>query len=579
MSGGLNPDQSELLIADNEAAEILNFRIDKVGSLVSRQGYQRYVSLAESDNIVALGRWRDGNPSPAFKVVVATDGGLLRTVNSSTNDYTTVYSGLTTSAEGMFLPIEQFLVYANGADQPVAYDGATATELGITGPAAAPGTALAGTGLTGTFGYRYTYFSTTYGWESNPSPAVSVSPADDTVTLTLVAATHPYADRIRIYRTTDGGATYLYLDDIASNLTTYADDGSVTLSAVAVEEDNDIPLDYENIAFHKGFAFGSIGKTLYWSKATRIDAWPILNSTDVPFEGNDTIVALKSFQDTLLIFGNNNTVILAGDSGNWVLIRQDVDIGCASRKAIVDVEDTLVFLSYQAIHSFPGFQQVAPKLTRTICQATSPCRRTAAMVYVPEERSIWLSMNDRTWTIHLLNGGIGRYGFYAFQFLRGGEDGYSLPLWIDSDDGPTGNKNYVNEYGGVTDLGANIPLRWRSKVFQLQNPEFTKFIRRIGAYGTTGTEAAITVTMTDRSRQHTVSLASAGVLNPSEWDFEWDTDSWASEGYTYFIGSLPAQTLIGRLFQVTIDAEVSSETEILAPLSFEYRESDRFLGA
>lgn len=574
LSGGLNQDQSPLLIADNEAAEILNFRIDKIGSLVSRQGYQRYVTVAETDDILAIGRWRDGESSPTFKVVVATDGGNLRTVNASSDDYTTIKSGLSTTAEGMFLPVQDILAYTNGTDDIVTYNGTTVADLGITGPVAAPGTALAATGITGAYSYRYTYFSSTYGWESNPSPATAtVNPSNQNVTLTLVAATHPYATHIRIYRTTDGGATYNYLTQVAAASTSYVDNGTDTLSAVAVELDNDLPLAYQNIAYHKGYMFGSIDGTLYWSKPLRIDAWPILNSTDVPFEGNDKIVALHSFQDTLIIFGNNNTIILAGDGGNWSLIRQDVEVGCASRRAIADVEDRMVFLSHQGIHMFPGFQQIAPKLTRVIADATTTYRRTAAMVYVPEERSVWLSMNSRTWSIHLVNQGVSQFSFSSPQFLKGGEQGYDLPLFIDS------GKLYVNQYGGTTDVGADITLKWKSKIFQLANPEAIKFFRRIGAFATTGSGASVTVTIGDTTSNHTVTLASSGVLTETYWDeFDWDEVDWTSEGFAYFIGSLPAHTLIGRTFQVTIDASVGAVTEIISPISFDYRESDRFLG-
>jgi len=575
LSGGLNPDQNEVLIADNEAAEILNFRIDKIGSLVSRKGYTHYVTEAEPNGILALGRWRDGDPADVYKVLIATKGGNIRVASDTWDNYTTVYSGLSTTTEGMFLPVQDVVLYANGVDEVVAYDGTDADPLGIEGPAGAPTGTLGGTGITGDYTYRYTYFSTAKGWESNPSPvSATLSPVNQTVTLTLVAATHAYADKIRIYRTVDGGATHLFLAEIASNLTTYADSTADSgLGLLAVDTTNDVPPVFENIAYHKGYLFGSIGNTIYWSKPLNIGAFPVLNSTEVPFEGNDTITALRSFQDTLMVFGHNNTVLLVGDAGNWSLIRQDVEIGCASRKAIAELEGSMVFLSYDALHVFPGFQQFAPKLTRTLHGTDATLRQSASLVYVPEERSLWLALDDQTWAIHLLNQGITSYNFYGRGYLRGGREGYSLPIWIDSTD------SYLNQYGGSTDDGASIPLRWKSKVFQMANPEFTKFVRRVGVFATRGNGAALTLALVDSFQSRSITLTPTA-LGVSTWDdFNWDEANWSQEGFEYLIGALPAQTLIGRVLQLTLDADVTTETEIISPISVEYRESDRFLGA
>jgi hypothetical protein len=53
---------------------------------------------------------------------------------------------------------------------------------------------------------------------------------------------------------------------------------------------------------------------------------------------------------------------------------------------------------------------------------------------------------------------------------------------------------------------------------------------------------------------------------------------WTAEGLAYFIGALPAQRLRGHTMQVTITAEVEDETEVVSPITFEYREANRFLG-
>jgi len=591
LSGGLNQDQNEVLIADNEASEILNFRLDRLGSLVSRKGYQKYLDLnpITPSPFKSIGRWSDGAGS--HKIIAKSGTALVEVATS----YPVLRTGLNSASEGMFLPAQEYLLFADGIGQPVSYDGTVAVQLGITPPAAAP-TATLGTGsLTGTnLTYVYTYFSSTKGWESNPSAAsTALSPAAQGVDLTLVAATHPYATNIRIYRST-GGGTYLLLATIAGSSTSYTDDGTATPLPIALATNNNLPPLLQNIAYHKGYLFGSIGSTIYWSRPLRINAFPTLQNTQVPFEGNDRIVALKSFQDTLVIFGEKNTIILAGEGGQWALIRQDVEIGCISRKSVVEAEGALLFLSQNGVRSFPNFQQYAPKLTRTIDSLPIATREAALMAYVPEERAIWLSVGSFTWVIHVVNQAISLYNLSIRFILAGGKNGTSLPLFLKGTNAgpsfipiaPSSSQDRVYEYGGLTDDGASLPLKWRSKIYQIGNPEFVKFFRRVGAYATSGGEAGVTVVLSDTKNSYSVPLESVGELTVTNWDtFNWAPDTgpsasvWSSEGSTYFIGSLPAQALLGRTMQVILEAEVNTRTEILPPISLEYRESDRFIGA
>src|SRR5690606_36742621 len=110
-------------------------------------------------------------------------------------------------------------------------------------------------------------------------------------------------------------------------------------------------------------------------------------------------------------------------------------------------------------------------------------------------------------------------------------------------------------------------------------PELTKHIRRIGAFASTGSSSVVNITIADRNVSASVPLISTEAGNQALWDtFNWDEDVWASEGATYFIASLPAQTLIGHTMQVTISGEATDETEVVSPITIEYRESNRFLG-
>lgn len=572
LSGGLNLDTNALLVADNEAVDIRNFRLDKLGSLVSRQGYARY-NDASPGNVLALGRWRNPtNPNTNVVLVALSDGSLSGMVSGS---WTQLLTGLDTSAEGEFVPVRDVTIYANGVDSPVVFDGTDAYTLGLAAPSSAPSVSSTTGTLDGTYGYAYTYYSTSRGIESNASDTSPITLSTEGADVDVVASTDSSVDKIRVYRTTAGGSTPLLLDEVSNVTATYTDDGSGSLVITLAPTTNDQPPALEHVAYLQGYTFGSIDGTLYWSKPYQPDYWPALYSTEVPFEGNDTIVALWSHRDTLLIFGRQNIILLSGSSGEWRLSRVDVDQGAVNSRCILEVEGSLVFLSKDGLRTFPNMAAFAPKLTRTLAQHSRADLEDAAAVYVPEERSIWVSVDDRTYTVHLPNQAISVYSFATRQFLAGGDSGFELPLFIDSTGG------HVNQYGDTyLDLGEAINVVWRSKVYALTDPELTKFFRRIGTFASTGSTSTITITIADRGSQSvTVPLDSVSSGTQTYWDqFDWDEAYWSSEGVSYFIASLPASALFGRTIQVTISGSISGETEIVSPVTFEYRTANRFLG-
>jgi len=580
LSGGLNPDSNPVLIADNEATEISNIRLDRLGSLVSRRGYGRYLDEDAGSDILAIGRWLPKGQTSGGKIVAHLASGNLVTVETG---YPSELSGLSTTVGGRFLPVQDELVYFNGTDRPVLYDGTDARQMGIDAPTTAPTVALGGAGsLTGTVSYAYTYYDSTTGVESDPSPiSAQITPSSQIVDVTGLPTTHARADQKRIYRTDPGGGTHYLLTTIAIATSSYADDGSLTGNPLLpLRYDNGAPGNFEHMAFVKGFMFGSIGDTLYWSRAYAPESWPTLDFTQVPFEGNDTIRALASFQDTLIIFGRRNIVLLAGSGGTpntglgWSLSRTDVDSGIVNGRAFAEVDGALVYLDYDGVKTIPGGQRVAPKLDRVFAAMSVADIEQMTLLYVPEERALWISSPDGTYTVHLPNRAISHYDFGSTQWAPNGIDGLSYPLFTDA-----GSSRYVNTYGTVNDLGADISILWRSKIFQLTNPELVKFFRRLGAFASIGSAGLVTITISDSGRSTTVPLEATSDAVGGEWGSAvWGTDVWAAEGLQYFIGALPAQTLFGHTMQVTITAEVPSQTEVVSPITFEYREANRFLG-
>ena len=66
--------------------------------------------------------------------------------------------------------------------------------------------------------------------------------------------------------------------------------------------------------------------------------------------------------------------------------------------------------------------------------------------------------------------------------------------------------------------------------------------------------------------------------NAAIWDTDtWDNFSWVYEGVSYLVRPLPQQSLLGYTLQVEISASVTAFTEIIPPITVEYRESNRFV--
>lgn len=580
-SGGWNPDRNALLIEDNQGTAVQNLRLDEFGSLVARKGYDDYMTTAPplGGDIVAMGRWDDPDNPDNSEVYVQTDDTnsvIGRLVPPSTFDSTSTLVG--TTEPGQFVPAGDYLIFVNGDFEPQKINpnlGVDVTNLGNPAPVTAPVASATTGSLTGDYSYVYTYYNPTHGTESNASEADTITLSSEGASVTFASApADTDANTVRIYRTTDGGSTHLRIAEVTHTTSPYVDSGDPD-GSITVPTDHDQPPDLEHIVYHKGYAFGSIGNTLYWSKPLEIEYWPVLNQTEVPFEGGDEIQALVSFQDVLLVFGRRNTVVVAGSGGNWSLTRDDIGLGTLSHRTAVEVNHKLIVLTAEGLRVWPGYEPFAPQLDRTFSAMSHTTLAGAAMVYVASERSLYVSVNGQTYAIHVPNQAVSVYDIAATEWLEGGDDGFSDPLLL-----PTAS-TLVKQWGAdTTDDGSDISIVWRSKPYRFTNPESTKHIRRLGMYATQGAAASATVVISDTDNTYTVVLDNVSTTSGSVWDtMEWNTDSWAGDDQIgYFIGSLPPQTLLGRLIQFTITAMVNEPLEIIPPITVEFRETNRFLG-
>lgn len=131
-------------------------------------------------------------------------------------------------------------VYYNGTDRVYLADGINAMRVwsgvglartaGLTAPNASPTATILSNGQTNyrattTFQYCYSEFDSVNVIESGPSAVFRIQTvgAGDTIKIVFPGMVNPTADKIRLYRTQDGGDAFFRLAEISSGIKTYYD--------------------------------------------------------------------------------------------------------------------------------------------------------------------------------------------------------------------------------------------------------------------------------------------------------------------------------------------------------------------
>jgi hypothetical protein len=135
---------------------------------------------------------------------------------------TNISTGLSSTARPHFVQFDSRLLFFNGVDTPILYDGSAARQVGITAPVGAPTFSSENSSgdLTPLSSYigAYTYYNSDTGAESTPSPLSdphTLTGANDAIVWNVTPGDSATADTIRFYRTY-GNGNALYLDGTAS---------------------------------------------------------------------------------------------------------------------------------------------------------------------------------------------------------------------------------------------------------------------------------------------------------------------------------------------------------------------------
>lgn len=205
--------------------------------------------------------------------------------------------------------------------------------------------------------YMYTYYDSSEGIESAPSPVSDelTLNANKSVDISgFVASDNQFADLIRLYRVGANTTDFTLLVELPIYTATY-NDNIKTLDAIGdiLDAYNNQPplIGLRYIIEAYGIMFAVKGNNLYYSETGFPDYWPTLNS--IPFSAD--LTGLVAIPDGIVIFTNSKAYILLGtDPTSFRIILLNPEHGCIEHNSIRVVKNTLLWAAADGICALSG---------------------------------------------------------------------------------------------------------------------------------------------------------------------------------------------------------------------------------
>lgn len=404
------------------------FHFDETGSLTKWAGFNHDLNQNTMNQLI-----ENGSPARFTGLFGYTKSDQTKRTFSSgqTNVYlqqagawTSILSGQTGTSDDLYdwVVLNDIIYFCNGVDaNKLIYDDGVNVHvwnMGITAPATPPTLAAgAGGALTGDYSYKITFYNSTLAHESNPS-AVSntVTLAGQKGSLTNIPiSTDPQVNKRRIYRTTTGGATYLYLDEIADNVTTtYLDNTADTgLGTIVVDQfGNGVPPVFKFMFIWKGYLFGvpKNSSTIYFSKQTFPNGVDPNDFRDLDKNDGDVITGINLLNDELIVFKNGSIWNGSGtDRATFGFRKQIFGSGSTGHHSILVLPNknsygynTLIFSGKSGFYTYNGISldYVTPELEK-IYRGLNPSTLSGifGVIYKAKNMAIWIATSYASITL------------------------------------------------------------------------------------------------------------------------------------------------------------------------------------
>lgn len=364
--GGLNNKFDVNLIPDNESPDCLNVVFDD-GAVSTRLGIatmNSWITDTVGSNICdGLFTRRDSNGSDAL---ISVWGGQVYAGETATA-LSEQPASFVTDTRCTAAEYEGYLFIGQSGATPykILDDNATLTRHGIPvatdSMTAGSAATTAGTTISGNYSYKVTWVNSAL-VEGDVSTAVSFSPSAENVTLgSIPTAPASYGVEARkIYRTADGGSTYLLLTTINDNTTTSYDDAVPDSSlGVAAPTDQGEPPNYSVSVYHQGrlFVVDPADNLVKYSEIGNPYVFKATSFIRVGDTSNDTPIALDIYDNSLVVLCRRNPWLVymgSTSDSDWRVLRVRSPYGTLSKFGSFRYNNKVMYPAVQA-GRFVGF--------------------------------------------------------------------------------------------------------------------------------------------------------------------------------------------------------------------------------
>jgi hypothetical protein len=478
---GVNKNLDPSEIDPMEAEDALNLVLDK-GTPKKRNGWTQQYDFTAKGAILGIAEYKrlDGT---LYRLIKA--GTTLQAVNAGTGVVVEIATGLHATNHLSVAVVNDKAYFCDGAVFKVT-DGSGVHPAQIPRPGSLPTlAAIAGSGvLRGTYDYKITFYSATWGQES---PASDASAALEITSQNTRLSSIPTSGdgRVtarRIYRrkVSASEAEWSLVTTLADNVTTTYDDtkrdNDVSDTEIAPLSFTDALPAFKYMAFQGGVLFLTAGDTtLYFTRADRF--WEVDDSLTIGSEGDtDNITALHAWQGLLVVNKERSIWTLSGNSQSTFYPRKIWSgVGCRSQFSIVEHDEVLYWIAERGFYAFDGSRPVEMSDKIRPDLATRNFSKDTGVVGVHDFQDgiIWWSFAG--------NGSMVNNKAYAFSYRNSvraetpswcpwgfaGQEVTSLALLTDATSQQRDvfigfRSGRVGKYAGNADNAGNIEAFWRT---------------------------------------------------------------------------------------------------------------------
>ena len=339
-------------------------------------------------------------------------------------------------------------------------------DMGVTSPLVAPTLAESGTGLTGTYYYKYTYIDEN-GKESQASAVKSIEVTDKGISVTVVASTQTKVVNIKIYRLVDTlykscsdyvlkNAAGAYVDTKADgDLTLTYHDGThyVPPDAYFLFEHYERLLALRTATYPNGIWFSEEYEPEYFGSTSTGNQYLLGN--------NNALTGGLSWGRYVIVWKKNEIYVMEGtDPASWHRRRSNAQVGNIAPYAITFWRLPL-FCHYTGLYSFDGEkeQKLSDKINAWFSDNKASLPDAVACVY---NNKLYFSISTETLILDLLH-----ERFYTWNFGLG-----AITYDEENDDLYGGYSKYLVKLEQTTNTDSEtVSFDIKSKKFALNDVE------------------------------------------------------------------------------------------------------------